>query len=100
MESIILHLILSPSSVETSLARESSKSLKFRIIMFLWKPMMNSMEKAISPIIKTSTSDEFEGITGKYFGPKGEEKPSQKYYTVENEQKVWDYCIKSTAKYL
>lgn len=89
-----------PGSTATSLARESSKSWKFRIIMFLWTPMMNTMEKAISASIKAATSAELEGVTGKYFGPKGEEKPSQKYYSTENEKIVWDYCKKITHKYL
>lgn len=89
-----------PGSTSTSLARESAKSLKFRIIMFLWKPMMNSMEKAISASIKTATSAELEGVTGKYFGPKGEEKPSKKYYSAENEQKVWDYSMQIIKPYL
>ncbi|HSC54917.1 MAG TPA: SDR family NAD(P)-dependent oxidoreductase [Phnomibacter sp.] len=89
-----------PGSTVTSLARESSKSLKFRIIMFIWKPMMNSMEKAISPSINAATSAELEGVTGKYFGPKGEEKPSQKHYSTENEKKIWDYLQKILAPYL
>jgi NAD(P)-dependent dehydrogenase (short-subunit alcohol dehydrogenase family) len=89
-----------PGSTATSLARESSKSWKFRIIMFLWTPMMNSMGKAISPSIKAVTGTELEDVTGKYFGPKGEEKPSDKYYSPENEQAVWDYCKKVTEGYL
>ena len=89
-----------PGSTVTNLARESSKSWKFRIIMYLWIPMMNSMEKAISPSIKAATSTELEGVTGKYYGLKGEEKPSQKYYSPENEKIVWDYCKKITEGYL
>ncbi|MDR1631855.1 MAG: SDR family NAD(P)-dependent oxidoreductase, partial [Dysgonamonadaceae bacterium] len=37
-----------PGSAMTNLARESSKSLKFRIIMFLWIPMLNSVAKGAS----------------------------------------------------
>ncbi|HOW26319.1 MAG TPA: hypothetical protein PK711_11700 [Bacteroidales bacterium] len=58
------------------------------------------MEKAISASIKGAIAPELEGVTGKYFGPKGEEIPSQKYYSAENEKSVWDYCEKITAKYL
>jgi NAD(P)-dependent dehydrogenase (short-subunit alcohol dehydrogenase family) len=89
-----------PGSTATSLARESSKSLKFRIIMFLWIPMMNSMAKAITPSIKTAIAEELEGVTGKYFGPKGEEKPNNKYYSPENETIVWEYCKKVTEDYI
>lgn len=89
-----------PGSTATSLDRESSKMWTFRIILFLWRPMMNSMEKAISASIKTATSTELEGVTGRYFGPKGEEQPSKKYYSTENEKRVWEYCKKVTANYL
>jgi len=89
-----------PGSTATSLARESSKMLVFRIIMFLWQPMMNSMEKAISPSVKCATAPELEGVTGKYFGPKGEEKVNQKYYSPENEKIVWDYCMEILKPYL
>ena len=89
-----------PGSTATSLARESSKMLAFRIIMFLWQPMMNSMEKAINPSIKCATAPELEGVTGKYFGPKGEEKVNQKYYSAESEQIVWDYCMKAIKPFI
>jgi hypothetical protein len=89
-----------PGSAPTSLARESSKSLKFRIIMFLWIPMMTTVVKGASSSIYAAISPELEGVTGKYFGLKGEEKPSNKYYSPENEQIVWDYCKKVTDAYL
>lgn len=89
-----------PGSTRTNLARESSKMWTFRIIMFLWQPMMNSMEKAISASIKAAINTELEGVTGKYFGPKGEEKPSQKHYSPENEKIVWDYCMQTLKPYM
>ena len=61
--------------------------------------MTSAAVGAIS-IINAATSDEMEGITGKYFGKKGEEKPNEKFYSAENEQMVWDYCKKVTEEYL
>lgn len=89
-----------PGSSPTNLARESSKSLKFRIIMFLWIPMMTTVAKGASSSIKAATSPELEGVTGKYYGLKGEEKPSEKYYSPENEQIVWDYSMNVIKPYL
>jgi NAD(P)-dependent dehydrogenase (short-subunit alcohol dehydrogenase family) len=89
-----------PGSAPTNLARESSKSLKFRIIMFLWTPMLNSVAKGASSSIKAATSPELEGVTGKYFGLKGEEKPNDTYYSPENENIIWEYCKKITEGYL
>lgn len=88
-----------PGSVHTNLARESSSSLKFRVIMFLWQPMLISLAKGAKSSIETAISPELEGVTGKYFGPKGEEKTSDKYYSLESEQKIWDYCKKITEDY-
>ena len=85
-----------PGSAQTNLGREAVKSLKWKIIYFLWKIMMNSVAAGAAPSIKAATSPELEGVTGKYFGLKGEEKPSDKYYSHENEQIVWDYCKKIT----
>jgi NAD(P)-dependent dehydrogenase (short-subunit alcohol dehydrogenase family) len=89
-----------PGSAPTNLARESSKSFKFRIIMFLWIPMMTTVAKGASSSIKAAVTPELEGVTGRYFGLKGEEKPNDKYYSPENENIVWEYCKKITGKYL
>lgn len=89
-----------PGSAATSLGREAVKSLKWRIIYLLWKPMMLSLAKAARSSVHAAVSPELEGISGKYFGPKGEEKPSEKYYSAENAQLVWDYCKRATEQYL
>lgn len=41
-----------------------------------------------------------EGVNGKYIGPKGEEATYDKYYTEENEKKVWDYVMNAIAPYM
>lgn len=88
-----------PASTQTNLARESSSSLRFRIIMFLWKPMLISLAKGAKSSIEAAVSPKLESVTGKYFGPKGEEKVSDKYYSTQNEQIIWDYCLKVTEDY-
>ncbi|MDL2282224.1 SDR family NAD(P)-dependent oxidoreductase [Parabacteroides sp. OttesenSCG-928-G06] len=88
-----------PGSVVTNLARESLASFRYRIIMFLWKPMMISLIKGAKSSIEAAVSPKLEGVTGKYFGPKGEEKVSDKYYSTQNEQIIWDYCLKVTEDY-
>lgn len=89
-----------PGSAQTSLGRESTGALGTKIIYFLWKVMMNSVEAGAAPSIRAAVSPELEGVTGIYYGLKGEEKPSEKYYSVENEQKVWDYSSKVIERYL
>ncbi|SFW81748.1 SDR family NAD(P)-dependent oxidoreductase [Chitinophaga sancti] len=89
-----------PASAPTSLGREATKSLKWRIIYFLWKPIMISVAKGASSSIRAAVAPELEGVTGKYFGPKGEEKVNEKYYSVENEEIVWKYCQEVIRPYL
>lgn len=89
-----------PSSTQSSLGREAAKSWKWSIIYFLWQCMMIPLDKAASSSIKAAIAPELEGVSGKYFGPKGEERPSAKYYSPENEQKVWDYSMKVIRPYL
>ena len=89
-----------PGSAFTNLGREAEKSLKWRIIYFLWRPMMKTPAKGAASSIYVAVSPELEGVTGKYFGLKGEEKPNDKYYSPENEKTVWDYCKKIMKDYL
>jgi len=89
-----------PASARTSLGRESTKSLKYKIITYLWTPMLISVAKGASSSIKAAISPELEGITGKYYSPKGEDKVNEKYYSPDNEKAVWDYCKTITKDYL
>lgn len=88
-----------PASTRSSLGRESVTSWKWKIIFFLWKIMLIPIDKAAASSIYAATSPELEAISGKYFGPKGEEKPSKKYYSTENEIKVWEYSKEVIKKY-
>ena len=83
----------------TKLARDTSKNPLFAIVGVLWLPMMNSVAKGAWPSIHEATTPELEGVSNKYFGPKGEEKVSDKYWSEENEQKVWDWCIEATKDF-
>ena len=89
-----------PGSAFTNLGREAEKSLKWRIIYFLWRPMMKTPAKGASSSIYAAISPEVEDVTGKYFGLKGEEKTYDKFHSTENEQEVWNYCKKITEGYL
>lgn len=90
-----------PGFTNTSLYRESTKSWYWWFVyIFCRFVLMNSIEDGVHPYIKCSISKELEGVTGKFFGPKGEEKPYEKYYSEENEQKIWYYCMNVTKQYL
>jgi NAD(P)-dependent dehydrogenase (short-subunit alcohol dehydrogenase family) len=89
-----------PGSAPTSLGREAVKSLKWRIIYFLWQVMMNTVSAGASSSIKAAVSPELEGVTDRYFGLKGEEQPNDTYYSPENENIVWQYCMEVTKPYV
>jgi len=84
-----------PGSAKTNLARESMKELWFKILIFLWKPMMWSVEKAAATSIYLATSPDVEGISGKFYGNCKELKIRDKFISPESEQKIWDYCEKA-----
>lgn len=90
-----------PGTVKSSLGRDAMKSWKYRIIYTIWGGLMsNSMEAGIKGSIMGATSPELEGVSNLYLGPKGKEKANDKYYSPENEQTIWDYCVQSIKKYV
>lgn len=89
-----------PGSTQSSLGREAVTSWKWKIIYFVWQLMMIPIDKAASSSIYAATAPEMEGVSGKYFGPKGEEQPGKKHYSYENEVKVWDYSSNVISQYV
>lgn len=89
-----------PGSAVTGLARESSKELWFRVLMFLWKPMMWSVEKAAATSVYLATSPDVEGVSGKFFGNCKEKKIKDKFISLEGQQRIWDYCANACKAYL
>ena len=89
-----------PGSAKTQLARESSKELWFRILMFIWQPMMWSLDKAAATSIYLATSPEVEGKTGGFYGNRKPLNIKTKLISAEGQQKIWNYCSKVTEKYL
>lgn len=92
--------IVHPASAMSQLGRESTKNWKTRLIYWLWRPMMKTTAEGASSSIYAASSPQVEGVTGRYYGLKGEQKPSQKYYSPENEKSVWDYCQNIIKPYL
>ncbi|EAX91847.1 oxidoreductase, short chain dehydrogenase/reductase family protein [Trichomonas vaginalis G3] len=91
--------LVHPGSTTTNLGRESTKGFGMKFLYTVFKPFNNTMAEAADPEIFAATSPTLEGISGKYFGPKGEDKIYEKTYTEEREQKLWDYCMNITAPY-
>lgn len=91
---------LEPGSADTDLGRISTQVFLAKVVFTLWKPMMWSMQKAAATSIYLAISDEVEGITGKFYGNCKEKKIKDKFLSIENEQKIWDYCMNACSPYI
>lgn len=48
-----------------------------------------------------ATSPSLEGVSGKYFSNKCvEDQPNKRFYSEENEKKIWDYCMEICKPYI
>ena len=81
-------------------AISDTKCLIIQITYSFDRPLMKTAAEGAASSIYAATSPNLEGITGKYYGLKGEEKPSDKYYSPKNEQIVWDYSMNIIKPYL
>lgn len=89
-----------PASAISNLGRESTTSLSTKMVYLLWRPFMKTAAEGAASSIYAAISPELEGVTGKYYGLKGEEKPSGKYFSPENEQIIWNYSMNIIKPYL
>lgn len=91
---------LEPGSTKTDLSRVSMDSTLMKVLAVLWLPMMWSLQKATATSIYLATSNEVEGVTGKFYGNCKEKVIKDKFISIEGEQKVWDYCMNICEPYL
>ena len=89
-----------PGSAKTNLGNTGNRPTSFKVLFFLWQPMMTSVKKGAKPTIFAAAADEMKGKNNCYIGPKGYEKVNEKYYSKENEKIVWDYCMKIAEPYM
>lgn len=90
-----------PGAVATNFGQDADKGFLFNIIFKVALWFMPKPEVGARTSIYLATVPEMEGVTGKFFGNnKNEEKPDGKYYSEENEQIVWDYCMETLKPYL
>ncbi|TRZ40271.1 SDR family NAD(P)-dependent oxidoreductase [Niallia circulans] len=89
-----------PGAVATNFGQDSDKGIITNLIYKIALPIMASPEKGASTNVFLATSPTVTGITGKYFGNSKEIKPYDRFYSVENEKTVWDYCMNVINPYL
>jgi NAD(P)-dependent dehydrogenase (short-subunit alcohol dehydrogenase family) len=82
-----------PGAVATNFGQDSDKGFLTNLIYKIALPFMARPEKGASTNVFLATSSTVTGVTGKYFGDSKEIKPYDRYYSLKNEQTVWDYCM-------
>lgn len=89
-----------PGSAKTNLGNTGNRPVAMKILFYVWQVFMTSVEKGAEPTLFAATSDEMFGMNDKYIGPKGYEKASEQYYSLENERIIWVYCFRIAKPYI
>lgn len=89
-----------PGSTDSDLGRVSTQNKITKLVFYLWKPMMWSIEKAAATSIYMATSKDVEGVSGKFYGNLKEKNIKSKFKVQEDMDAVWNYCINICKEYL
>jgi len=83
---------LHPGAVATNFGVNSNLGSLLNFFGKLVRPFFKTPEQGAATILYLATSEDVKSISGKYFENKKIKPASQKYYSQQNEQLVWDYC--------
>jgi len=90
-----------PGAVATNFGQDSDKGFIINLIFKVALLFMAKPEKGAVTSIYLATSPDVNGVSGEFYdNNKKIEKPDEKYYSVENELKVWNYCQDIIKPYL
>lgn len=90
-----------PGAVATNFGQDSDKGFLIDLVFKAGLLFMDKPEKGAVTSIYLATSPEVEHVTGKFFNNrKKEEKPDDRYYSVEHARVVWDHCMDLVKPYL
>ncbi|MFI6744421.1 hypothetical protein ACIBI9_67205 [Nonomuraea sp. NPDC050451] len=84
----------------TNLGESDQRPFLLKLVFAAAVPFMSSVAKGAQSTIHAATSPEVEGLSNRYFGPKGQEKVSERHHTPAGEQAVWAHCMKVVGPYL
>jgi NAD(P)-dependent dehydrogenase (short-subunit alcohol dehydrogenase family) len=88
---------LHPGAVASNFGADSNLGGILNLFKKLAKPFFKTVEQGAETVVYLATSDELKQTSGKYFENKKLKKVNEKYYSAENEQLIWKYCIDKTA---
>jgi len=85
---------LHPGAVATNFGVDSNLGGLLNFFGKLARPFFKTPEQGAETVLYLATSEDVKSISGKYFENKKIKTASQRYYSQQNEQLVWDYCNK------
>jgi NAD(P)-dependent dehydrogenase (short-subunit alcohol dehydrogenase family) len=90
-----------PGAVATNFGQDADKGFLINLFFKVALRFMNKPEAGAVSSIYLATSPEVEGVTGQFYDSKAKiENPDEKHWSVQNEQKVWDYLQQVLKPYL
>ena len=90
-----------PGMVGTNFGHNADKGFLVNMIYNIGWYFSDTIDKGALSEVFLATSPKVEGISGKYYSNKcEEEQPKEKYYSEENEKKLWDYCVQICKPYV
>lgn len=90
-----------PGAVATNFGQDADKGFIMNMIFKVALKLMPKPETGARTSIYLATSPEVENVSGQFYDAKMKiEKPADKYYSIENENKVWNYCEQTLKSYL
>jgi NAD(P)-dependent dehydrogenase (short-subunit alcohol dehydrogenase family) len=93
--------VVHPGVSNTNFGLDSDRGFFTNFIGKLLMRFSLTSEQGAETSVYLASSDEVKNITGKYYAPKRKlSKASDAFYSIENEQIVWDYCMKMIQPYL
>lgn len=91
---------LHPGTIKTEFGQSGDKGFWANLLLKFIRPFSSTPEQGAETIIYLATSKDVENVTGEYFSNKKIVKPNAKYYSLENEEIIWNYCLQKTKPYL
>lgn len=87
-----------PGAVASNFGVDSNLGSILNFIGKLVRPLFKTVEQGADTIVYLASSNDVEGISGKYFVNRKQSKVTEKYYTVNCERFIWNYCQEQTDK--
>ncbi len=88
---------LHPGVVRTgSIYKDPDAPFSMKLMYKLFSPFFKSPKKGAETSVYLATSDEVDGVTGKYFASKKIRKSAQKTYDPELQERLWELSVQLT----